>query len=321
MLTTLYILSSVTFVMVFIPLLEAEHWLVRGQEYIKVLYLIAAVVLLTLLFTLSNNFTVLTYIFMGINVCSICYCLQKFIPITSLFPTQLPTAKHADPSRQIKLVVFNVWQKNKQYQQVADFLKNENADIVFLLETNLSWYNGLKNVIHQYPHIIKSITNDTYGLILMSKLDVQDQQVKHLVTDKIPSMEMRFIKNGKEIMVYGLHPKPPIIGESLYSSKKDKEFQKIAHKIRENDKLLGHLAVGDFNEVSWGRTFKRFWKSANLNDPRRGRFFKPTFPSYLPIRIPLDHVLCTNDFEFVNFEVKDNMGSDHFPIVVTLQQR
>ena len=306
--------------MVFIPLLEAEHWLVRGQEYIKVIYLFFALTLLSLLLIIGD-FTVAKYIFIGLNVSSIFYCLQKFIPLTSLFPTQLPAAKQLVPSRQIKILVFNVWQKNEQYQKVSDFLMDEKADIVFLLETNQPWYHGLKSVIHEYPHVITSITNDTYGLILMSKLDVQDQQVNHIITDNIPSMEMRFIKNGKEIMLYGLHPKPPIIGESIYSSKKDKEFQKIASRINENSELLGHLAIGDYNEVSWGRTFKSFWKSANLKDPRRGRFFKPTFPSYLPIRVPLDHVLCSNDFEFVNFEVKDNLGSDHFPIVVTLQQK
>lgn len=318
MITVISILSILIAFLCFIPLLDAEHWTVRGQEYVKILYLFFAILLIIFTYIYLEP-SILKYALLALNVISIGYCLNKFIPLTPLFPIQLKQAENIKPERQIKIIVFNVWQKNDNYNDVAKFLIKENADIVFLLETNAAWDQGLQSVSINYPYKVKAIREDTYGLILMSNLDVVEKQINHIVTNQIPSMELEINFIGKKIRVYGLHPKPPIFGESIYSSKKDKEFREIAKIIKSNNDKYAHLAIGDFNEVSWGRTFKNLWKKAELNDPRRGRFYKPTFPSYLPIRIPLDHVLCSNEFEYVNFKVGDNMGSDHYPIIVTLQ--
>ena len=316
----IFLYSAIILVVVgtFIPLMDAEHWTIRGQEYIKPFYLLTSILLLFLI-PIGQLSIWYDWLVLIILIFSIIYSFQKFLPLTFLFPIQLPSIKQSNPDRQIKILVYNVYQYNKEYQKLIDLINLENPHIVFLLETDEKWDNALKEIYPKFPHKLKAIRNDTYGLIMMTNLDVTDSDVNHIVTENIPSMELVFSFHEKKIKIYGLHPKPPIIGESLYSSKKDEEFMKIAEKINYSSNNLAHLVIGDFNEVSWGRTFKKFWKKAQLKDPRRGRFFKPSFPSYSPLKIPLDHALCSDDFELVEFDIKENIGSDHLPLIAVFQ--
>jgi endonuclease/exonuclease/phosphatase (EEP) superfamily protein YafD len=73
------------------------------------------------------------------------------------------------------------------------------------------------------------------------------------------------------------------------------------------------------NDVGWSHTSELFRKVSGLLDPRRGRGLYATFHAKYPfLRYPLDHLFHSEEFRLVSMTVLDDVGSDHFPLLVVL---
>ena len=71
--------------------------------------------------------------------------------------------------------------------------------------------------------------------------------------------------------------------------------------------------------MAWSRTTDLFIKLSRLLDVRRGRGFYNTFNAKSRVmRFPLDHIFISPEFRLVQMKVLDHVGSDHFPVSVTL---
>jgi endonuclease/exonuclease/phosphatase (EEP) superfamily protein YafD len=82
------------------------------------------------------------------------------------------------------------------------------------------------------------------------------------------------------------------------------------------------IVLGDLNDVAWSRTTELFLKTSKLLDPRRGRGFYNTFHAhYLFLRWPLDHFFVSSQFRLVAMRVEPAVGSDHFPISLSVVLR
>lgn len=54
-------------------------------------------------------------------------------------------------------------------------------------------------------------------------------------------------------------------------------------------------------------------------DPRRGRGIYNTFhEKYWFLRWPLDHYFLSSQFRLVDMKIEDSVGSDHFPISISV---
>ncbi|MGZ8545714.1 MAG: endonuclease/exonuclease/phosphatase family protein, partial [Flavisolibacter sp.] len=116
---------------------------------------------------------------------------------------------------------------------------------------------------------------------------------------------------------YGLHPEPPVPGENLYSTAKDKELMKVALKVKKEK--LPCIVFGDLNDVAWSHTTELFRKVSGLLDPRRGRGFYSTFSAHhWFIRYPLDYIFGSREFGLVSMKRMPKNGSDHFATLTHL---
>lgn len=317
-LIVLEVISFILCIGAFAPLTKSEYWLLRGQDYFKQFYLLLAIIFLALFFYFSYwNVISLSLVFALFGV--VLYCAMAIFPFTFLGQKTIKKVTDLDPERQIKLLIFNVYQYNESYQKAIETIKEENPDVVFLLETCSKWENELKELDEKYPYCVKAIQEDTYGLILWSKIAFNTQEIKYIVKNNVPSAEVQIEIAGKPIRIYGLHPKPPVPGEEEYATNKDKEIIRTAKDIVRNKHEEASLLIGDLNDVAWSKSNVIFKKLTGMKDLRQGRGFLGTFPTYLPFKIPLDHVFCSEEFELVEFKILDDIGSDHFPVSVTLQ--
>jgi len=247
-------------------------------------------------------------------------CLKSIAPYSPLFPKKIDDAVKFNNDQELSILIHNVYQFNDQYDSLAKMILDQDTDIVLLLEINEDWEEGLSKLKKSYEHVIKQVQENTYGIMLMSKIELNVAKVNNLVSQDIPSVETLFHKNGKAIRIIGLHPEPPIPGEVLTSLPKEKEMLTAADKINEIDEEFEDdeltIVIGDLNDVAWSRIAKKFKKLTGLVDPRVGRGFYSTFPSYSPIKIPLDHVFCSPSFKLIQFDTLDSMGSDHKSVLV-----
>lgn len=79
------------------------------------------------------------------------------------------------------------------------------------------------------------------------------------------------------------------------------------------------LVCGDFNLTPYSPFFDRFAEAAGLSDVRRARGLGLSWPSFMPLLgIPIDHCLIRGPIEVESVERLNRIGSDHYPVQVTL---
>ena len=154
---------------------------------------------------------------------------------------------------------------------------------------------------------------------LYSKLELIDPEVKYLLIDDIPSIHTQLrLPNDEVIWLYCLHPMPPSPTEADKSTTRDAELLMVGRHINENNQTA--ILAGDLNDVAWSKTTLMFQRISGLLDPRIGRFFINTFHVNYPfLRWALDHIFHSPCFTLVNIERLPSIGSDHFPVMTTLQ--
>jgi endonuclease/exonuclease/phosphatase (EEP) superfamily protein YafD len=83
---------------------------------------------------------------------------------------------------------------------------------------------------------------------------------------------------------------------------------------------LPALVVGDLNATRWSHAFGRLTSIGGLSNSEDGFGFQPTFPATASIllRVPIDHLLHSDEWVVVDRRLGPAMGSDHFPLVVDL---
>ncbi len=219
---------------------------------------------------------------------------------------------------EFKVFSANVYQHNDNYKKMLQQIRETDPDIIFLLETNTTWANAVKEIESDYPYKLLAPMENTYGLILYSRLKFEDAKVVFLVKDDLPSVDVIInLPSGKKVQLWGLHPEPPVPTESLHSTAKDKELMKVALKAK--DCKLPCIVIGDLNDVAWSYTTELFRKTSELLDPRRGRGFYNTFSTrnWL-IRFPLDYVFCSKEFGLISMKRMPKNGSDHFATITHL---
>lgn len=316
--TALYIFSSILITISFIPLIRNDYWTFRVFEYPRLQKLVLTIISLVLILIFCNK-TPTFYIYVTLLSCTIVYLLRQILPFTPVGKKQILRAKQAIPDQTISIMISNVFEDNKNYKGCISEIKKTDADLVLLLETSHEWMEQLREATDAYPYRVEKPIDNTYGMLLYSKLELKDSEVKFIVEEDIPSIHTKVIlRNGQIIQLYAVHPTPPVPGENLRSTERDKELLLIADKALASK--IPVIVCGDLNDVAWSYTTELFLKTSQLLDPRRGRFFLNTFHAHhFFMRFPLDHIFCSTDFKLKKMKRLYNFDSDHFPILTVLQ--
>lgn len=311
--------GSLIVLMSLISLIRSDYWTFRVFEYPRLQKLVFSISILGIYLSLFFSLELRELLFAGafaINSLYLCYLIFPFTPIAR--KVILP-ARSQQPDNRISILSSNVLQDNKNVAGCLKIIKKYDPDIVLLLETDQFWYESTLTLRETYPHETLVPLNNTYGMLLYSRLELSDTEVRYLVDEEIPSIRtVVTLPSGKKVQLYCVHPTPPVPGENLYSTERDKELLLVAKDVKANS--LPCIVVGDLNDVAWSYTTDLFTKISGLLDPRIGRGFYNTFHAGIPLlRFPLDHVFCSTDFKLVQMARLENFSSDHFPILLSLQ--
>lgn len=244
--------------------------------------------------------------------------LKMVLPYTFLWKKQVQTAIDKPEAYRITLMVSNVLTPNENKQALIDLVNEYEPDIVLTLETDKVWQAALSAIEPNYPYTVKVPLDNLYGMHLYSRLELINPQVKYLVVDDIPSIHTQVrLASGDVIWLYCLHPMPPSPTEADKSVTRDAELLMMGRQINPQHKVI---VAGDLNDVAWSHTTRMFQRISGLLDPRIGRKFINTFHAKYPfLRWALDHVFHSNYFTFVDMRRLPTIGSDHFPVLTTLQ--
>lgn len=300
-------------------LLPLDNWWVRGVDFPRIQFLVIGVVSLIGLLLLTPDWQWPEIALIIALVLAIGFQLRMVLPYTRLWKQEVLLAKAMDNPVQVKLMVSNVLTPNNNTQALVDLVSQKQPDILITLESDKKWERALEAIEPEYPYTVKVPLDNLYGMHLYSKLELIDPEVKYLLIDDIPSIHTQVrLSNDEVIWLYCLHPMPPSPTEADKSTTRDAELLIVGRHIKANDQTA--ILAGDLNDVAWSKTTLMFQRISGLLDPRIGRFFINTFHVNYPfLRWALDHIFHSPCFTLVNIERLPSIGSDHFPVLTTLQ--
>lgn len=244
------------------------------------------------------------------------YQLQFVVVYTPLYKTQAKDSNEQTEGTSFTLFVSNVLMENEDKDRFHALVKKYDPDVLLITEPNQEWAASLNRLDKDFPHSVKYPLDNTYGMILLSKLPLTESAVNFFVKEDVPSIFTKItLPSGSVLDFYGVHPEPPKPGTDTYE--RDTELLIIGKRIRENNNPT--IVAGDLNDVGWSITSKLFRKYSELVDPREGRGLYNTYNVFVPLlRYPLDHVFYSKEFGLLTLQKLEGIGSDHYPLLIGL---
>jgi endonuclease/exonuclease/phosphatase (EEP) superfamily protein YafD len=251
---------------------------------------------------------------------------RRIFPYTRLAPLHVEPSSSARPKKSgahgensLRLLISNVLMENQEYDRLLRRIEENDPDVILAVETDEKWARALEPLSASYPYVVRHPQENYYGLMLFSRFPLIEPKINFLVQDDIPSVHTRLqLPSGVEVVLHGIHPRPPEPIRDQKSTPRDAELVLLGRNVREE----GHLptvVAGDLNDVAWSETSQLFLRLSGLLDPRMGRGFYNSFNAKSIIqRYPLDHVFHSEHFRPVDLQVLPEIGSDHFPVLIEL---
>ena len=254
-----------------------------------------------------------------------------FLLISTLFLTPVrrwinysePKSEKAD----FKVLTFNNKYNDYGLEEVKNYIKSFNADVIFLQE---SGYSGLGN--SDFEEMKYSLHNRRISFF--SKYQIVEQDTIPLI-DKGKSVYADVIIKGKRIRFINVYLEPFQLHKSMVKPTEDLEengtkakslvrrFMPVFKKHEEQVQILKSfiekspypvILAGDFNSVP--NSYEYYTISGVLKDCflESGKGFGTSFHDYkIPIRI--DYVFSSDNLKSTYYQVdRSQKLSDHYPV-------
>lgn len=301
-----------------LPLLRKGDWWIRVFDFPRIqITLISAAVLLTYLL-FARDLGAWGVAFVAALAACLVYQSYMMFPYTPFARKQVEQSRQAAGDSSLSLLFANVLMENRNAARLRELIREADPDIILTVETDEWWMEQLKEFEQTYAHAVRQPQDNTYGMLLYSRLELVNPELRFIIQDDIPSIHTRVrLKSGQEVELHCLHPRPPFPTEDTSSDGRDAELLVVGKEIKGKD--VPTVVLGDLNDVAWSHTNYLFQDISGLLDPRIGRGFYNTFHARYPfVRFPLDHFFHSNHFRLIDFRRLPYFGSDHFPVLIAL---
>ncbi len=222
----------------------------------------------------------------------------------------------------IRLLQFNTWSENSKDRDVLALVDSERFDVISLQETSAS----LRTVIERELADRFQILSAGSELLLLSR-DAHSISVRNSARHTLPggeAIEARLEFAGREVALLSFHAMAPL--GLTRAAIRDAQLEWVARWCRSWSGPV--IILGDLNATPWSYPFRRLIREGGLVDSTRGFGVQPTWrtrygplggPLVWPAQIPIDHCLHSPVLAAVARETGSACGSNHFPLLVTLQ--
>lgn len=317
-----------------IPLLRTEAWWIRVFDFprIQISVLIGLTFAGYLALRIYWRLRTWEYALATLLGLALVWQIISIAPYTAYYPEEMAASNTEDDSNRISLLVYNVLADNHEVDALRVLIRETDPDVILLSEPNQWWFEQLDGLEDDYPYTLQKPQENNYGLLLYSRLELVNPEIRFLIESEVPSIRAQVrLRSGELVTLYGVHPRPPGLkppedgdaaqededdDEREDSGKRDAELMLVAKEVKE----LGNVPVivaGDFNDVAWSHTTHLFQRTGGLLDPRVGRGLLNTYDTRNRLlRYPLDHTFASEHFLLAELQRLPDIGSDHFPLLV-----
>lgn len=267
--------------------------------------LVAAMVVIPILWLTGHRRTAFVCTFVA-------GCLTWLVQPWYLIP--LPSANKPDA---IRVLSWNVYKANEDFDSVVEVIRNSNPDVLVIIEVRPDLLERAPWIQEQYPHskVLPSPTGTGIGVFC------RENDTKYSAQFTVQSFGWRIMPSivatltspdgTRQVDLVATHtysPLPP--NRAKLRDTQIHKYLEWAAK-QSNPQCL----VGDLNTTPWTRSFWEL-QQAGFRDSRRGAGNCASWPAWLgPLGIPIDHAMTRGDCQITERKVFSNdAGSDHLPI-------
>lgn len=231
-----------------------------------------------------------------------------------IIPLYLGAADASAGGGRLRLVSMNVHTQLGDPERVRREVLQWMPDVIVLLEVNQRWARRLGWLSASHPYSIVETREDNFGIALYSNRPLSKKQTIWLGSALLPTATAEIEIDGVLLTLLATHPLPPTGREN--AALRNEQLQRIADFAANNRPII---VVGDLNTTPWSPHFRRLLRDGNLLNSAQGYGIQATWPQQsLLFRIPIDHCLHSPDVKVIGRKVGDDIGSDHFPVVVDI---
>ena len=317
-------LAAVFVIATVLPLWRSPEWWVRMFDFPRVQVTVGALLVLVAYAGFAFGWRTLgtaEWALLGALAVCVVYQAARMAPYTPLHPVETVRADSglATPERRLRLMVSNVLMENREGERWLSVVREADPDVLVAVETDSWWAETARALEETHPHSVEVPQDDTYGMLVYSRLPLTSTEVRHLVEAEVPSLFLTAeLPSGEDVSLVFLHPRPPRPDIQQDSELRDAELVLAGREVAQFDGPV--VVAGDLNDVAWSHTTHLFQRLSGLLDPRIGRGTYSTFHAdHWWLRYPLDHVFHSDHFALVELRRLPHVGSDHFPILIELE--
>lgn len=210
----------------------------------------------------------------------------------------------------IRLLIYNMHGRTPYLESFRRLVETEKPDLILLTEVPAE---------HRMPPIplpyrIGDRWQSVFEVMLFSRWPAARILEDRAAGAFLPVLAADFCPEAGCFRLVGLHAaRPPYRGQQV-------QLAKAAAFTQEAPEGRAVLA-GDLNLTPWSKAFTRLLAATGLADSALGQGIQASWMSRNPvIGLPIDHVLVKG-LAATGRKVGPDLGSDHFPVVVTLEVR
>jgi len=301
-----------------VPFIRSDAWWVRIFDFPRIQIAAISTLILAGDLAFRKDTSLSGHIIHVVLTLCILYQAYKIRPYTVFARKQVERAKQPRNQSTVSLLLANVKMDNRNSILLRQIITEADPDVILIVEADEWWQNELRRFATIYRFTVQQPQDNTYGMLLYSRLELVGPEVRFLIEDDVPSIRAALkLRAGVEIELHCLHPKPPVPQENAQSTERDAELMVVGKETK--GKELPVIVMGDLNDVAWSQTTLLFQKISRLVDPRIGRGLYNSFHAgYFFLRFPLDHFFHSTHFRLIRLKRLAYFGSDHFPMYIRL---
>jgi endonuclease/exonuclease/phosphatase (EEP) superfamily protein YafD len=323
------LVAAVVVVATLFSIVPGTAWWLRVCDFPRAQLLVAGWACLVLApFAVGSRWSLLTALDLPLTL-ALCGTVAWQSTLTASFTPAVDVEVAGAPEtpsptcRRVRVVVANLdYERCRPEEDIVRLLEAD-PDLLAVVENDESWSPIFASLRREYPHQLIEPRARGRGVAVLSRISFFNAEIREVLTPHRPSAWLTLGTAEAPIArVAVVHPAPPGLplrnGDRMPSGPRDRELLRVAQAIQ-RDRTLPWIVTGDFNDVGWSATTRRFKRVSGLGDPRVGRGMFSTFPARLPLlRYPIDHVMVSPSIALVRLDRLAATRSDHIPLLATL---
>ncbi|MCP4303907.1 MAG: hypothetical protein GY788_03305 [bacterium] len=219
----------------------------------------------------------------------------------------------ADDDR-LQIVSFSVEQRNSIRDQTFRWVDTLDADLIVLLDTTDDWSRPSEQ-LDGYSIESQIPVDRTFGITILSP-DGVEAQLLRIGRLRDSAVRIEAAIGDEPIAIYAIQARS--MGNGTDAAHRDEYLAEIARMARAE--TLPTVVVGDLQATPWSHAFRNLASTADLKNSMDSFGLQTTWPAdrWAFFRLPVDHLLHSDDLTTVDRYLGPTFGVDHRPIVVTI---